>query len=196
MREGGVISNWNPKHGYGFITPKQGSKNIFVHKSSLFDPQQRPKVGERVSFVLDMDRKGRPCAKEVRYFLDSVKPRIAIWRTLLIVTIFFLVLSMAVLTARLPSVVLLVYLFVSILSYINYARDKRAAVKGASRIRERLLQWYSLLGGWPGAMLAQQSLRHKSIKETFRRTFRMVVGANLIIIGWVSVAYQYMTGML
>jgi uncharacterized membrane protein YsdA (DUF1294 family) len=38
----------------------------------------------------------------------------------------------------------------------------------------------SILGGWPGAIMAQRTLRHKTQKRSFRRTFGLTVVANLL----------------
>jgi len=52
-----------------------------------------------------------------------------------------------------------------------YAWDKRQAKqsthKKVNRTSERTLQLLSLFGGWPGALIAQQWLRHKSQKRRF-----------------------------
>lgn len=52
-----------------------------------------------------------------------------------------------------------------------YAMDKSAAVGGGWRIRESRLHLLALVGGWPGALLAQQVLRHKTSKAGFRGVF-------------------------
>lgn len=64
--------------------------------------------------------------------------------------------------------------YVSILSaitFLMYAWDKRQAKRSSytkvNRTPERTLQLLALLGGWPGALLAQQLLRHKSQKRSF-----------------------------
>ncbi|MDC9496702.1 MULTISPECIES: DUF1294 domain-containing protein [unclassified Pseudoalteromonas] len=59
----------------------------------------------------------------------------------------------------------------SFFTFIMYAWDKRQAKQSAhkkvNRTPERRLQLLSLLGGWPGALIAQQWLRHKSQKRRF-----------------------------
>jgi uncharacterized membrane protein YsdA (DUF1294 family) len=60
------------------------------------------------------------------------------------------------------------YLALSLLSLLIYAIDKSAARAGRQRIPENSLHVVALLGGWPGALLAQQWLRHKSSKLSFR----------------------------
>jgi uncharacterized membrane protein YsdA (DUF1294 family) len=57
--------------------------------------------------------------------------------------------------------------------------DKSAARSGERRTPESTLHLLALAGGWPGALLAQQFLRHKSTKAEFRRTFWVTVVLNV-----------------
>ena len=43
---------------------------------------------------------------------------------------------------------------------------------------ENTLHLLSLAGGWPGALVAQHKLRHKSRKQSFRLVFRATVVLN------------------
>lgn len=63
------------------------------------------------------------------------------------------------------------YLLISLCTYAVYAVDKRAAQRGRQRVPERTLHLLALLGGWPGAWLAQQRLRHKTAKPRFQALF-------------------------
>ena len=65
MRTQGKITRWNPDKGFGFITPSEGPKQVFVHITAFADRRLAPQVGERVSFELSTDREGRPCAAAV-----------------------------------------------------------------------------------------------------------------------------------
>ena len=62
--------------------------------------------------------------------------------------------------------------------------DKSAARSGGWRTQESTLHGLSLIGGWPGALIAQQVLRHKSRKEEFRFVFWLTVVINVCVLGW------------
>ena len=66
-----------------------------------------------------------------------------------------------------------------------YAKDKSAAESGNWRTAESTLHILSLLGGWPGAAIAQSFLRHKSKKLSFRVTYWITVFMNCGALYWV-----------
>jgi uncharacterized membrane protein YsdA (DUF1294 family) len=101
-----------------------------------------------------------------------------------IALIFMSIVGMSVFTAGMPVQVLYVYLAVSIITFIVYAIDKSAARKGAWRKQESTLHMLALLGGWPGALVAQQTLRHKSSKRSFRAVFWATVVLNCGVYVW------------
>lgn len=78
------------------------------------------------------------------------------------------------------------YLAASVLSYAMYAWDKAAARAGRRRVSERSLLLAGLACGWPGAVLAQQSLRHKSSKPSFLLRFWCTVLINVGIFAWLG----------
>ena len=73
----------------------------------------------------------------------------------------------------------LAYGLLSLITYAVYALDKAAARQGRRRVPERRLHLLALLGGWPGALLAQQHLRHKTSKTRFLLLFWLTVGINI-----------------
>lgn len=85
--------------------------------------------------------------------------------------------------AALPPFVAVAYAAMSLLALAAYAIDKSAAQSGRRRIPEKTLHLFSLLGGWPGALVAQQWLRHKSVKAGFLGVFWLTVFANLALLG-------------
>ena len=67
----------------------------------------------------------------------------------------------------------------SLFTFITYTIDKSAAGRGGWRTPESTLHALAMAGGWPGALLAQQFLRHKSAKAEFRSVFWVTVVVNV-----------------
>ena len=70
------------------------------------------------------------------------------------------------------------------LSYFLYMGDKFAAQRGGRRTPESTLHLVDLLGGWPGALVAQQQFRHKTVKASFQAVFWVTVLANAGLVAW------------
>jgi uncharacterized membrane protein YsdA (DUF1294 family) len=73
----------------------------------------------------------------------------------------------------------LAYIGFSFVTLVAYALDKSAAVAGRWRVSEQSLLLLGLAGGWPGGLVAQQLLRHKSNKTSFRHAFWGTVVVNV-----------------
>lgn len=84
----------------------------------------------------------------------------------------------------LPQPLALAYGIASLVAYAMYFIDKSAAGRGARRIPEATLHLASVFGGWPGALVAQQQFRHKTIKQPFQTVFWLTVVANLGLFAW------------
>ena len=84
--------------------------------------------------------------------------------------------------------VLRLYLGASGITFLVYALDKSAARRDRWRTRESTLHLLSLIGGWPGALAAQQLLRHKSAKPSFQAMFWLTVAVNVAVVGWLALA--------
>ena len=80
----------------------------------------------------------------------------------------------------------LLYAGASVLCFALYAIDKSAARAGRDRISESMLLSLGFVGGWPGAIVAQQLLRHKTAKRTFRIRFWTSVAANVALFLWAA----------
>ena len=65
-----------------------------------------------------------------------------------------------------------------------YSYDKSAARSSGQRTPENTLHLVDLLGGWPGALIAQQRLRHKTVKQPFQAIFWATVVLNVAAMGW------------
>lgn len=97
-------------------------------------------------------------------------------------TLFLLILVFFSLTGILSSLFLSVYLSMSLITFCFFVFDKRASINAQSRIRERTLFSLILFCGWPGALLAQQLIRHKSVKIRFIQLSWSLVIINVILL--------------
>ena len=70
----------------------------------------------------------------------------------------------------------------SIVSFLLYGFDKRQARLKRWRVRERTLHFWSVAGGWPGAIAGQRVFRHKTFKVTYRAIFWLTVVVHLSIL--------------
>ena len=199
MEQQGVLRSWDDDKGFGFIRGADG--DYFVHISSVRG-EQRPQQGETVFFVAGKDEKGRLRAVHMRGAALSIdrpairrKPTTAsqpnqatyrprrqtqpnIKRTLILLT--------GVCAAPLMGAwqlferngtfwPLLVYAGMSMLSIFQYWHDKQNAQNREWRTPEKQLHTVELLGGWPGALLAQQLLRHKTQKASYQGVFWLII---------------------
>jgi uncharacterized membrane protein YsdA (DUF1294 family) len=88
-----------------------------------------------------------------------------------------------------PALIGLIYLLASVISYYLYAKDKRAAKNGMWRVSENTLHFSALLGGWPGSIVGQQKLRHKTKKVSFRIVFFITLLVNVSLLCWLHTPY-------
>ena len=104
----------------------------------------------------------------------------------LVLAVFALLYLAASLLWQVPLLVGAVYGVMSITCFAVYAIDKRAAHNQAWRTPEKTLWLLGLLCGWPGAVLAQQWLRHKTAKRSFQIVFWITVVVNMAGFGWLA----------
>ena len=104
----------------------------------------------------------------------------------LVLAVFALLYLAATVLVQLPLLVAAVYGVMSITCFAVYAIDKRAARAKAWRTPEKTLWLLGLLCGWPGALLAQQWLRHKTVKQPFRQMFWFTIAVNVAAFLWLA----------
>ncbi|HEX6733972.1 MAG TPA: DUF1294 domain-containing protein [Azonexus sp.] len=189
MRFQGRVTQWQDDRGYGFIIPDGGGERIFLHVRALVSQQPRPADGAIVTYELARDAQGRPRAAAVRGLgrqgeKSTVSgPRARRWPWAL-TALFFAGLGAAVLAGRAPAALPAFYAAISLIAFAAYAIDKSAARNGTWRTPEKTLHLLALAGGWPGALLAQQLLRHKSAKGSFLAVFWATVIVNGGLLGY------------
>ncbi len=75
----------------------------------------------------------------------------------------------------------IIYCFImSLVTFFLYWKDKRASIKGTWRTPEKTLHLLAFFGGWPGALIAQRTLHHKTSKFKFQFIFWLSVILNCI----------------
>lgn len=99
-----------------------------------------------------------------------------------IVFVFAAFLALATMQGKLSPLLLPLYLVASIVAFAVYAMDKSAAHKGRWRTRESTLHLLALIGGWPGALMAQKVLRHKTKKNSFQVIYWITVTVNCAVL--------------
>lgn len=98
---------------------------------------------------------------------------------------FIVLIIIAVLFGTLPYVLPILYIEASLFTFWLYRTDKKAAMlRQRDRLPEQSLQLFSLIGGWPGAYIAQKKLKHKNRKWLFQREFALVILANTLLVIW------------
>jgi uncharacterized membrane protein YsdA (DUF1294 family)/cold shock CspA family protein len=174
----GMITQWVDGKGYGWLV--SGGKRYFVHIKDFDRGQRRPMEGEEVRFIPGIDPKGRTCAKRVKLVKDG-SVRVGSggsvstggWIRLCLL----LVLPLLALP-RLPVPWWMVVVWMLMVSWVTgglYAHDKQQAVSRGWRVSEGSLHLAEILGGWPGALLAQRRLRHKCSKPGYQAVFWIIV---------------------
>ena len=198
MRHQGRIAKWNDERGFGFISPCEGDNSVFVHISSFPRSGRRPGVNEAVSYTLAFDSHGRPQANNVRFILAQRSaspmrqmrqmrqiPRAGVAVPIAFAMSFLVALAALAAVGRLEMSWLALYYGASIITYGAYARDKTAAQNERRRIPESKLHLMSLIGGWPGALIAQALFRHKTRKPSFLIRYWLTVIVNCIALGMI-----------
>jgi uncharacterized membrane protein YsdA (DUF1294 family) len=101
-----------------------------------------------------------------------------------VVFLFLMALGLLFMMQEIALWVLVSYLILSLLTFVLYGIDKRNAIKELWRISEKTLQVFALLGGWPGALLAQQAFRHKTQKRSFIFVLWLAIFINVVALGY------------
>ncbi|RXK56769.1 DUF1294 domain-containing protein [Oleiharenicola lentus] len=79
----------------------------------------------------------------------------------------------------------------SLITFVAYWHDKRSAQAQGWRTPEGILHLLELLGGWPGALIAQRWFRHKTVKVSYQVVFWLIVALHQLVAidalrGWVG----------
>ena len=81
------------------------------------------------------------------------------------------------------SLVLAYLALINLAAFAAFWLDKRRARRRARRLPERRLLALAAVGGGPGAALARQLFRHKTVKEPFASRLRLILTLQAIAAG-------------
>lgn len=197
MRQVGRLVKWDESRGFGFIQPREGGPQVFVHISKFADRRKRPVIGAELSFDVARDLQNRLSAAHVR-FGEATAPRRPAprpakgspWRAALIAIAALAGIGLAALQGRLPLATPVVFVVASLAVFLAYAFDKSAAMNRRRRTPENVLLVMNLLGGWPGGLVASQLFHHKSKKLDFRVAFYACIVLNCAALAWWMYAHR------
>ncbi len=194
MRFEGTLKSWNDDRGLGLLAADQGGQDIVVQQDALVRLDEKPRVGQRFSFEIEpafggikraknlagMPRNRGSALRRRQSSRRPAGPREVGLKALLVVPAFALIFLAVSIYWRIDVWVAALYALASIVTFLAYASDKTAAVEGRGRTSEFFLLMLGLVGGWPGAVLAQQALRHKTRKASFQTLFWLTVSVNVL----------------
>ncbi|WP_375471953.1 DUF1294 domain-containing protein [uncultured Nostoc sp.] len=196
----GQLIKWKDDRGFGFIQPHDGSQEVFLHITALKNVNRRPQVGDFICYQLiaSKDGKVRACNASIEEVISKVSSSTAskksisrnvdkssslVLKTLLLSLLPGLgSIHLALTTGN--SIPLILYPVMSFITFRLYADDKSRAQQGRWRRQENTLHLCEFMGGWLGAFVAQQRLRHKSSKVSYQVVFWVI--AILHIVFWLD----------
>jgi uncharacterized membrane protein YsdA (DUF1294 family)/cold shock CspA family protein len=183
----GTLTTWNDDRGFGFISSPETPDNVFVHISAFPNGAPRPEVGDAVSFGVTSSAKG-PQASAVKLvgLLSTSRAAGVGGLDYLAIVIFVPLAVFIALHWTAPLAIFAIYVVASILCFLAYGADKRAATQGTWRTPEASLLLLGLVGGWPGAIIGMRVFRHKTRKTSFRALFWTTVVVNVIALVFVT----------
>ncbi|WP_411358224.1 DUF1294 domain-containing protein [Pseudidiomarina salilacus] len=191
MRKKGTLIKWKAEQGYGFIRPAVGGQEVFVHINAFAKRNRTPTIGSQLEYREQRQRDGKLRAIEVKY-TDASNFTFSYSFTLAIVIALGYIVSLFYYTYE--NKLWYGYPFIatvmSLVTYIAYGRDKFAAEAKHRRTPESTLQFFALIGGWPGALIAQQQFRHKTRKLSFQFVFWMAVLVNVVCVVYAIVGLK------
>ncbi|MGZ4968610.1 MAG: cold shock domain-containing protein [Methylobacter sp.] len=67
----GVLKTWKEDRGFGFISPDDGGKDIFIHISALKGTSRRPVTSDVIYYQVAKDNRGK--FKAVNAYIEGVE---------------------------------------------------------------------------------------------------------------------------
>ena len=187
MRIKGKVIKWQNDKGFGFIEPSNGMAEIFFHENFFLNPSRRPIIGDEVSFEIATNPEGGKRAKRILFRGECDPRQTDIFFDILysgVSCIFLIGIGVLVFLKKLDPIILILYVLLSLVTFLFYWQDKIKATKNRWRTPENILHFSSLIGGWPGALIAQRTLHHKSRKKSFQIAYYLTVILNISVVSF------------
>nr|WP_315465292.1 cold shock and DUF1294 domain-containing protein [uncultured Rhodoferax sp.] len=208
MKKQGKVVRWDDQRAFGFIRCNATSQDIFFHirdcvgglsppinSAVEFEEIHMGGKGPRAMAVRAMqayphmpaarhDRQRNPAKSRHSHGAhrrpasqDGPAPSAVGIGSLTLIWLVSLV--WGTLQQRIPLYTLAGAFGINALTFFVYWVDKHAARNGQWRTKEDTLHLFGVAGGWPAARLAQQVLRHKTIKPGFQAMYWLTVWLHL-----------------
>jgi len=177
LRRNGTVMSWNADKGYGFIQSANNQQQFFAHITAFSNRRRQPTIGDHVTFTEQRQADNKHRAVDIDY--AHTKLSFSLLPVLTIALVYIAGVAYLSLLGRLPIQLWWLVTLLSVITYVFYALDKKAALNNKRRAPEDWLQFLALMGGWPGALIAQQQFRHKTRKISFRIVFYLAVLINI-----------------
>jgi uncharacterized membrane protein YsdA (DUF1294 family)/cold shock CspA family protein len=211
----GLIKQWNDEKGFGFIK-SDNTADVFFHISALRG-DCRPQIGDNVFYIQKKDAQGRLVAEHVRHVeltIDNPNMRRRpsttqsnnanraeatfqnVWLKFVLFCALLILPSLGVVALFMKQNepwILGLYIIASVIAFFLYWIDKKKAENKSRRIPEANLHFSESLGGWIGALLAQQMFRHKTRKMSYQIVFWLIVAAHQVFwFDWVVLKSKWL----
>jgi uncharacterized membrane protein YsdA (DUF1294 family)/cold shock CspA family protein len=193
----GKLVLWRDDKGFGFVRPETGDKDFFIHISAFKKGMiRRPQVGDIIHF------QASPDAPEQRRIAHAEIEGVGSGQTdaggrksearlhpifLKTLAALPILLSFHLVWTTANPIPLVSYVFMSVLTVLYYGVDKKHALIDRWRVPEVYLHCFEMMGGWPGALLAQTEFHHKTRKSHYQHIFWGIV--ILHGLGWLLFLY-------
>ena len=163
--------DWDDARGHGWI--ETDGQRIFLHRREFAEFRKRPEIGDSIRFIAGTGPTGEICARNAVHLNDGGHFG---WAAASLLVALLVLPAFARERFPVDPRILTGYAFlVSLIAYGLYAHDKRRAREKGWRVSEATLHFIELIGGWPGAFIAQRRLRHKCSKISYQAVFWLIV---------------------
>ncbi|OAD23959.1 cold-shock DNA-binding domain-containing protein [Candidatus Thiomargarita nelsonii] len=164
----GIIINYNPNKGCGFIRSDAYQENIFVHISNVTNANELFQ-GQSVDFEVTESTKGLSATSVIAgrkqrspYFIFGIISA-------------FLMLGIFWYLSQHMQIILAYFVAINISTFLMYGYDKMIAGGNKLRVPEWILHGLAILGGSPAGLVAQKFFRHKTVKGSFQLVYWLIV---------------------